>query len=68
MEFLKTLGLTSSSDRPIIAVMKAIGFIDSNGSPTHLHKRYRNKTEGGRVLAEALRASYADLFRSHESE
>ena len=62
VEFLKTLGLTSSNDRAIISVMKAIGFLDPTGSPTSLYKRYRSKTEGGRVLAEALGAAYSDLF------
>lgn len=64
-EFLKTLGLKSSNDRPIITVMKAIGFLDSNGSPTDLYKRYRNKVQGPRVLAEALREAYADLFMAN---
>lgn len=64
-EFVKTLGLKSSNDRPIITVMKAIGFLDSSGSPTDLYKRYRNKGQSGRVLAEALRAAYADLFMAN---
>ncbi len=69
-EFLKTLSLKSSNDRAIIGVMKAIGFLDANGVPTDLYKRYRNKTQGGRVLANALRQAYSDLFlantRAHE--
>jgi hypothetical protein len=69
-EFLKTLGLTSSNDRAVIAVMKAINFLDSNGSPTDRYRRFRDKDQGPKVLAEALREAYSDLFmantRAHE--
>lgn len=62
VELLKSFGFSSSNDRGIIRVMKAIGFLDSHGSPTSLYKRYRDKTMGRRVLAEALRTAYSDLF------
>ena len=60
-EFLKTLGFKSSNDRPILTIMKAIGFLDGNGSPTEMYKQYRSN-EGSRVLAKALRSAYADVF------
>ena len=61
-EFLKTLGFTSSNDRPIISVLKGIGFLDQNGSPTDAYKAYRDHNEGPKVLANSLRSAYADLF------
>lgn len=61
VEFLKTLGFKSSNDRPIIPIMKGIGFLDANGSPTERYKSYR-ANDGGRVLAEALRDSYSAIF------
>jgi len=60
-EFLKTLGFKSSNDRPIIPVMKAIGFLDQNGVPTELYRAYRSN-DGERVLAEAVRSAYSDVF------
>ena len=60
-EFLKTLGLKSSNDRPVIPVLKGIGFLDANGAPTELYRAYRTD-RGSRVLAEALRNAYSDIF------
>jgi hypothetical protein len=37
-EFLKTLGFKSSNDRPIITIMKGIGFLDTDGKPTEQYK------------------------------
>jgi hypothetical protein len=64
-EFLKTLGLKSSNDRSIIGVLKAIGFLDQNGTPTDTYKRFRDPATGPRVLAEALKAAYSDLFMAN---
>lgn len=66
-EFLKTIGLTSSNDRNVIAVMKGLGFLDQNGVPTDRYKTYRNKNEGGRVLARAMREAYSDIFLANEN-
>lgn len=61
-EFLKTIGFTSSNDRNLIAVMKAIGFLDQNGVPTQQYKAFRDPADGPRVLAQAIREAYSDLF------
>jgi hypothetical protein len=62
-EFLaKQLGFTSSSDRPVIAVLKALRFLDDSGVPLERYRRYRDPTHSQVVLAEALRDAYADVF------
>jgi hypothetical protein len=61
-EFLKTLGFKSSNDRPIIGVLKAIGFLDANGTPTDSYRSFRDPDLGPKVLARALRSAYADLY------
>jgi hypothetical protein len=61
-EFLKTLGFKSSNDRPIIGVLKAIGFLDANGTPTESYRSFRDPDLGPKVLARALRSAYADLY------
>lgn len=61
-EFLKTLGFKSSNDRPIIGVLKAIGFLDANGTPTDSYRSFRDPNLGPKVLARALRSAYADLY------
>jgi len=42
--------------------LKAIGFLDSNGTPTPSYRAFRNPKEGPYILANALRESYSDLF------
>jgi hypothetical protein len=61
-EFLKTLGFKSSNDRPIIGVLKAIGFLDANGTPTDSYRSFRDPDLGPKVLARALRSAYAELY------
>lgn len=61
-EFLKTLGFKSSNDRPIIGVLKAIGFLDANGTPMDSYRSFRDPDLGPKVLAKALRSAYADLY------
>lgn len=61
-EFLKQLGFASSGDRPIIPVMKAIGFLDEGGHPTGDYRRYKDPSLSRSVLAAALRRGYSDLY------
>lgn len=61
-EFLKNLGFASSGDRPIIPVLKAIGFLDQSGKPTDLYRTYKDPAQARRVLAKGIRTGYADIF------
>jgi Family of unknown function (DUF5343) len=61
-EFLQQIGFTSSSDRPAIAVMKALRFLDDNSVPTDRYKRFRDPAISGAVMAEALRDAYREIF------
>lgn len=65
-EFLITLGFKSSTDRAIIGVLKALGFLDQAGVPTERYRSYRNKADGPYILAEAIREAYSDLFLARE--
>jgi len=60
---LKNLGFASSSDRLIIPVLRVLGFLNDDGSPTQRYFDFLDQTQSGRVLATALRESYDDLFR-----
>ncbi len=61
--FLESLEFKSSSDRLIIGVLKSLGFLDDNGTPTERYYRFLDQSQGGAVLAEGIREAYADLFR-----
>jgi hypothetical protein len=64
---LKGLGFTASGDRPIIAVLKAIGFLTSDGTPTQRYHDYRDTSRSKQVLGAALREAYSSLFQINEN-
>jgi Family of unknown function (DUF5343) len=58
-DFLATkLGYPSGSARPIIPLLKRLGFIASDGTPTPLYGRFRNPENRGAAMNQALRAAY----------
>jgi hypothetical protein len=61
-EFLKQLGFGSSGDRPMIGVLKAIGFLDDASGPTDRYRRFKDKSIAKGVLAQGIREGYADVF------
>ncbi|MDR3793660.1 MAG: DUF5343 domain-containing protein [Terracidiphilus sp.] len=61
-KFLTQLDFSSSNDRLFIGVFKALGLIDESGSPTQHYFQFLDQTQSGRVLADALKDTYADLF------
>ncbi len=62
----KTLGITGSSDRPLINLLKKLGFLDSTGKPTSKYARLKNPKTAGRAIAEGIREAYAPLFAANE--
>jgi hypothetical protein len=66
-DFLETvLALPSSSLRPVIPLLKRIGFLNSDGTPTDLYSKF--KTEGGRkaAMAAGMRIGYPEIFKRNE--
>jgi hypothetical protein len=61
-EYLQKQGYTSSNDFPMISVMKFIGFLDSGGNITESFKQFRDTGKAKYVMAQALRASYKEVF------
>jgi hypothetical protein len=61
--FLEGLGFKSSSDRLFIGVLKALGFLDDGGAPRQRYFEYLDQGQSQRVLAEAMRDAYADLYQ-----
>jgi hypothetical protein len=60
------LGFTSGSARPVIPLLKKLGFIGSNGTPTPLYARFRNPENRGAAMAEGLRNGFKDLYDRSE--
>ena len=61
-KFLKDLDFSSSNDRLYIGLLKGLGFLDENGSPAERYFAFLDHSQSRRVLAEALREGYDELF------
>jgi len=59
---LKDLGFTSNNHRPFIPLMKALGFLSADGTPTKRYSDYRNHALSREVMGEALKEAYSDIF------
>lgn len=66
-DFLSTvLGLKSSSYQAMIPLLKRLGFLDPNSTPTQRYKDFRSTSKSGFVMAKALQEGYADLYKGNE--
>jgi hypothetical protein len=62
VQHLKDLGYGSSNHRLFLPLLKALGFLTADGTPTARYSEYRDETQSRRVLADALKQAYADVF------
>lgn len=60
-QHLKDWGYTSSNFRAVIPVLKALGFLSADGTPTSRYHEYRG-AHPKQVMAEAIKEAYGDLF------
>lgn len=62
VQTLPRLGYTSENDRPIVKILKFIGFIDADGVPAQDYMNFRDAGTAGVVMAKAIRRAYCELF------
>ncbi|WP_282957641.1 DUF5343 domain-containing protein [Silicimonas algicola] len=66
-DFLETkLGAKGGSARPIIPLLKRIGFLQQDGSTTELYRKFRNTSTSKAAMAKAIKHGYAELFERNE--
>ncbi|HET9184264.1 MAG TPA: DUF5343 domain-containing protein [Candidatus Angelobacter sp.] len=65
-QYLKDLGFASSNFHAAIPLLKSLGFLSSDGAPTSRYLEYRNQARSRRVMGEALKEAYGDLFTIKE--
>ena len=66
-DFLGTkLGYASGSARAVIPLLKRMGFLNSDGSPTALYDQFRNSDTPGVAVAQGIRNAYAELFERNK--
>ncbi|UXZ34615.1 DUF5343 domain-containing protein [Cupriavidus gilardii] len=63
----QTLGLKASSDRPLIPLMRTLGFTDASGRPTPAYRALKNPQHAKAAIANAIRMAYAPLFEANEA-
>lgn len=61
-QHLKDLGFTSSNFHAVIPLLKTLGFLTADGTPTQRYHDYRDHSQSRAVLGQALREAYGDLF------
>src|SRR4051794_29589872 len=61
VQWLKSVGFTSSNDASLLGILKFIGFTDQSGVPTSKWTQYRGANYK-RILGDAIREGYSELF------
>lgn len=66
-DFVKTiLKIPGGSGNQIASLLKKIGFVNADGTPSTLYKRFRNKSSTGAAAADALKHAYNALAARNE--
>lgn len=66
-DFVKTiLKIPGGSGNQVTSYLRKIGFVNADGSPSDIYKRFRNPTTAGRAAAEALGIGYKPLYVRNE--
>ncbi len=61
-QLLKDWGYKSNNHRAFIPLLKALGFLSAEGTPTQKYHEYRNHSASLFVMANALKEAYSDIF------
>ncbi len=66
-DFLSTkLSFPGGNRQAIIPLLKRMGFLGSDGSPTALYDKFRNHTTQGAAVAEGIKRAYSELYDRNE--
>lgn len=61
-----TLGFKSTNDRPLISLLKNLGFLDQSGNPTSRYRELKNDKSKGAAVAAGLKEAFGPLFDANE--
>lgn len=62
IQLLRDWDFSSTNDRAFIPLLKALGFLTTDGKPTPRYLEYRDHSRSKQVLGQAIREAYGDLF------
>ena len=60
--FLRDLGFKSSNWLAAISLLKGLGFLSDDGSPTPQYMEFLDRTKWKKTLAKAVKEAYSDIF------
>lgn len=63
----ETLGLKATGDRPLITLLKALGFLDPGARPSPTYAALKNPSEAPRAIGLAIRRAYEPLYSANEN-
>lgn len=61
-QHLKDIGFHSSSHHALIPLLKSLNFLSSDGTPTQRYYDFRDKSQSSKVLGQAIKETYSELF------
>jgi len=61
-----TIGLKGTNDRPLIPLLRTLGFLDSANVPTLAYDLLKNKGTVKGAIAAGMRKAWDDLFKANE--
>lgn len=61
-----TIGLKGTNDRPLIPMLRTLGFLDSANIPTPSYDLLKNKATAKGAIAAAIRKAWEPLFKANE--
>lgn len=61
-QILLDWGFKSKNHRAFIPVLKALGFLTADGSPTQRYLEYRNHSASKSIMSDAIKEAYSDIF------
>ena len=67
IQFLVQLEFKSTNDRMFLGILKELGFLDTDGTPTERYYEFLDRTQSKIILAEGIKEAYADLFKVNKS-
>ena len=63
----KTIGLKGTNDRPLIPLLRNLGFLDQSNTPTAAYSLLKAKDKSGPAIAAGIKTAYAPLFVADET-
>ncbi|MGN7932002.1 DUF5343 domain-containing protein [Sphingopyxis sp. 22461] len=65
--FVKTiLKVSGGSGNQMTSFLKKVGFVNPDGTPSEIYRKFRNSATRGAAAAESLKFGYAPLYKRNE--